>query len=83
MAVGVGEPKGQHLGQEGADLARRKIDHGQHLAAFEIFQGMVLRDLGGGAFDANIVAEAVQFAQESPEPDPSELYTDVYVEASA
>ena len=30
-----------------------------------------------------IVAEAVRFAQESPEPDPSELYTDVYVEASA
>ncbi len=29
-----------------------------------------------------IVAEAVQFAQESPEPDPSELYTDVYVEAA-
>jgi pyruvate dehydrogenase E1 component alpha subunit len=28
-----------------------------------------------------VVAEAVQFAQESPEPDPSELYTDVYVEA--
>ena len=28
-----------------------------------------------------IVAEAVQFAQESPEPDASELYTDVYVEA--
>ena len=28
-----------------------------------------------------IVAEAVQFAQESPEPDPSELYTDVYLEA--
>ncbi|MEC8457073.1 MAG: pyruvate dehydrogenase (acetyl-transferring) E1 component subunit alpha, partial [Pseudomonadota bacterium] len=26
-------------------------------------------------------AEAGQFAQESPEPDPSELYTDVYVEA--
>jgi hypothetical protein len=28
-----------------------------------------------------IVAESVQFAQESPEPDPSELYTDVYQEA--
>ncbi|MEX2454870.1 MAG: pyruvate dehydrogenase (acetyl-transferring) E1 component subunit alpha [Rhodospirillaceae bacterium] len=28
-----------------------------------------------------IVAEAAQFAQESPEPDPSELYTDVFVEA--
>lgn len=38
------------------------------------------------AIDAEIktiVAEAVQFAQESPEPDPCELYTDVYVEASA
>jgi len=36
------------------------------------------------AIDAEIksvVAQAVQFAQESPEPDPSELYTDVYVEA--
>ncbi|HEX8471104.1 MAG TPA: pyruvate dehydrogenase (acetyl-transferring) E1 component subunit alpha [Brevundimonas sp.] len=36
------------------------------------------------AIDAEIkaiVAEAVQFAQESPEPDPSELYTDVYLEA--
>jgi len=29
----------------------------------------------------SIVAEAVQFAQSSPEPDPRELYTDVYLEA--
>jgi pyruvate dehydrogenase E1 component alpha subunit len=29
----------------------------------------------------SIVAEAVQFAQTSPEPDPRELYTDVYLEA--
>jgi pyruvate dehydrogenase E1 component alpha subunit len=28
-----------------------------------------------------IVNEAAQFAQDSPEPDPSELYTDVYLEA--
>jgi pyruvate dehydrogenase E1 component alpha subunit len=28
-----------------------------------------------------IVAEAVSYAQSSPEPDPSELYTDVYLEA--
>jgi pyruvate dehydrogenase E1 component alpha subunit len=28
-----------------------------------------------------IVAEAVQFAQSSPEPEASELYTDVYLEA--
>src|SRR3712207_5694038 len=30
-----------------------------------------------------IVLEAVEFAQSSPEPDPSELYTDVYLEARA
>jgi pyruvate dehydrogenase E1 component alpha subunit len=38
------------------------------------------------AIDADvkkIVAEAVEFARSSPEPDPSELYTDVYLEASA
>jgi pyruvate dehydrogenase E1 component alpha subunit len=28
-----------------------------------------------------IVLEAVEFAQTSPEPDPSELYTEVYTEA--
>ena len=29
----------------------------------------------------SIVANAVQYAQSSPEPEPSELYTDVYLEA--
>ena len=29
-----------------------------------------------------IVAEAVEFAKESPEPDPAELYTEVYLEAA-
>ena len=28
-----------------------------------------------------LVTEAANFAQESPEPDPSELYTDILVEA--
>ena len=28
-----------------------------------------------------IIGEAADFAQESPEPDPAELWTDVYVEA--
>jgi pyruvate dehydrogenase E1 component alpha subunit len=28
-----------------------------------------------------VVNEAASFAQDSPEPDPQELYTDVYVEA--
>lgn len=30
-----------------------------------------------------LINEAAQFAQDSPEPDPSELYTDVYLEARA
>jgi len=30
-----------------------------------------------------IVAEAAEFARTSPEPDPKELYTDVYQEAEA
>jgi pyruvate dehydrogenase E1 component alpha subunit len=30
-----------------------------------------------------IVADAAEFARTSPEPEPSELYTDVYVEMSA
>ena len=29
-----------------------------------------------------IVAEAVEFAKESPEPDPAELYTEIYLEAA-
>jgi pyruvate dehydrogenase E1 component alpha subunit len=29
-----------------------------------------------------IVAEAAEFARTSPEPDPAELYTDVYLEAA-
>ena len=36
------------------------------------------------AIDAEIreaVADAAQFAEQSPEPDPSELYTDVLLEA--
>ena len=37
------------------------------------------------AIDADvkrIVADAAEFARTAPEPDPSELYTDVYVEAA-
>jgi pyruvate dehydrogenase E1 component alpha subunit len=30
-----------------------------------------------------IIAEAAQFAQDSPEPDPAELWTDVLVDARA
>ena len=34
------------------------------------------------ARSSKIVAEAAEFAQNSPEPDPAELYTDILVEAT-
>ena len=48
-------------------------------------QGRRHRGRGLKAIDAEvkrIVAEAAEFARTSPEPDPSELYTDVYLEAA-
>ncbi len=55
-------------------------------------EGLKARLLESGVVDADqlkeidrevkaIVSDAAEFAQNSPEPDPSELYTDVYVEA--
>ena len=43
----------------------------------------VLEALGREDRVKEIVGESAEFAQNSPEPDPSELYTDVYVEAQA
>ena len=55
-------------------------------------EGLKARLLESGVVDADqlkeidrevkaIVSDAAEFAQNSPEPDPSELYTDVYIEA--
>ncbi len=55
-------------------------------------ESLKARMLDGGVIEADelkeidrevkaIVSEAAEFAQSSPEPDPSELYTDVYLEA--
>ncbi len=58
---------------------RDPIDHIKMLLAAAKVSEDELKAVGNEV--KAIVAEAVQFAQESPEPDPSELYTDVYVEA--
>ncbi len=47
-------------------------DHGVEEATLKVLDGEVKQ----------IVADAVEFARNSPEPAPSELYTDVYLEAS-
>jgi pyruvate dehydrogenase E1 component alpha subunit len=59
---------------------RDPIDHiKERLAA----AGVTEDDLKGIDADVKrIVAEAAEFARTSPEPDPSELYTDVYLEAA-
>ena len=61
---------------------RDPIDHLQErLAAEGVADENALK-----AIDAEvkrIVADAAEFARTAPEPDPSELYTDVYAEASA
>jgi len=45
----------------------------------EVADEAKLKDWDRGVKD--VITEAAEFAQSSPEPDPSELYTDVYVEA--
>ena len=62
--------------------ARDPIDHfRERLEALGYADEAALK-----AIDADvkkIVADSAEFARTAPEPDPSELYTDVYVEASA
>jgi len=55
------------------DQARRLLLEGKHVEEAELKE--IDRDV------KTVVAEAAEFAQHSPEPDPSELYTDVLIEA--
>jgi pyruvate dehydrogenase E1 component alpha subunit len=65
----------QHMREERDPIDRlRKLMLDEGLAAEDTFK----------AIDKEIravVNEAASFAQDSPEPDPEELYTDVYVES--
>ena len=55
------------------DQARKLLLEGKHVEEAELKE--IDRDV------KTVVAEAAEFAQHSPEPDPSELYTDVLIEA--
>ncbi|HEV7352673.1 MAG TPA: pyruvate dehydrogenase (acetyl-transferring) E1 component subunit alpha [Brevundimonas sp.] len=68
--------------KEEVDEVKKTRDPIDHIKALLAEAGAAEDELKAIDTDIKaIVAEAVQFAQESPEPDPSELYTDVYVEA--
>jgi hypothetical protein len=56
-AHGIGHPQGQHFRHEGADLARREVDHGHDHAACQVFQAVELGDLGRGLLDPDLGAK--------------------------
>jgi pyruvate dehydrogenase E1 component alpha subunit len=71
--------------REEVDQVRKTRDPIDHLAEV-LEKKKVARDEDLKAIDKEIkaiVAEAVEFAKSSPEPDPKELYTDVYAEEAA
>jgi pyruvate dehydrogenase E1 component alpha subunit len=76
---------GKYRTREEIDEVRKHrdpIDHVEELLRSRKFAD----DAGMKAVDAEIrriVADAAEFARTTPEPEPSELYTDVYVEARA
>src|SRR5579872_1189807 len=74
---------GKYRTREEIDEVRKHrdpIDHVQEL----LISGKIADDAALKAIDAEVkkvVADAAEYARTAPEPDPSELYTDVYVEA--
>ena len=65
------------------DEVKKTRDPIDHLKERLAEAGVTEDDLKGiDAEVKRIVAEAAEFARTSPEPDPSELYTDVYLEAA-
>jgi pyruvate dehydrogenase E1 component alpha subunit len=71
--------------REEVDEVRKTRDPIEHLRE-RLDQGKLADDARLKALDAEvkaIVADAAEFARVSPEPEPAELYTDVYLEAAA
>ena len=71
--------------REEVDAVRKTRDPIEHLDELLIKEGLA-DEAAIKAIDAEvkrIVADAAEFARTAPEPEPSELYTDVYLEASA
>ena len=69
--------------KEEVDEVKTTRDPIDHIKERLAQAGVTEDDLKGvDAEVKRIVAEAAEFARTSPEPDPSELYTDVYLEAA-
>jgi len=69
--------------KEEVDEVKQTRDPIDHIKERLAKAGVTEDDLKGIDADVKrIVAEAAEFARTSPEPDPSELYTDVYLEAA-
>jgi pyruvate dehydrogenase E1 component alpha subunit len=76
---------GKYRTREEIDEVRKTRDPIEHLQERLEKEGLI-DEAGLKAIDAEvkaIVADAAEFARTAPEPDPSELYTDVYLEARA
>ena len=74
----------KYRSREEVDEVRKNRDPIDHLQELLEQKGWA-DDAALKAIDAEvkrIVADAAEFARTSPEPDPSELYTDVYLEAA-
>ncbi|MDH3475558.1 MAG: pyruvate dehydrogenase (acetyl-transferring) E1 component subunit alpha [Rhodospirillales bacterium] len=73
----------KYRSREEVQKVRQEQDPIEGLKA-RMLEGGVIEDAELKEIDRQvkaIVSEAAEFAQNSPEPDPSELYTDVYIEA--
>jgi pyruvate dehydrogenase E1 component alpha subunit len=76
---------GKYRTREEIDEVRKHRDPIDHVEELLRSQGMA-NDAGLKAIDAEvrrIVADAAEFARTAPEPDPAELYHDVYAEPTA
>ena len=76
---------GKYRTREEIDEVRKHRDPIDHVEELLRSNGMA-DDASMKALDAEvrrIVADAAEFARTAPEPDPGELYTDVYVESAA
>ena len=76
---------GKYRTREEIDAVRKTRDPIDHLQEKLVGSGFADED-ALKAMDAEVkgvVADAAEFARTTPEPDPAELYTDVYVEAAA
>jgi len=76
---------GKYRTREEIDAVRKTRDPIDHLQE-KLLSAKLADDDALKAVDAKvkaIIADAAEFARTTPEPDPAELYTDVYVEAAA